>query len=321
MSSPALLTDFETCPRKGYFGLSWASQKLSAKEMVTLGLRAALTATEPIDGAFGEVAGAEVLQLAEDRGLATEEYDIYSQVMHNAALSDILVSSLRKPTDEPWLIPPTVQGWISDCLMSPDGDYLRRLVLVQHWTDARHYSECRNWFTQGEIAHYRLPMQLIVLVIGQERKARRLSPWTQGFLHPANRQLRFRKKSRSTTEVFNDAWEKIYREDHAEISRETWLNAMLKDDVLPEVCFKVDVPVPETPQLQRIRVMAARKMERLQKMFEKPEANLSSCDWPTPCVFRKLCHRIPEWEPSERNGFIQIVPSTRESLVGSRTGI
>jgi len=285
--------------------------------MVAKAIRQALIApisTEP----YGEVSGAEVMQLAEDRGLATEEYDIYGQVIHNAALSDIVVSAIRKPKDEPWFIPPPLPNWTSDCLMSPCMSNLRRIVLVSNWTDARHYSECRNWFTMGEIAHYKLPMQLVILVIGQERKARRLSPWTQGFLHPANKTLRFRKKSRSTTEIFNDAWQKIAREDHAEISRETWLNAMLKDDVLPEVCFKVDVPVPDAKQCERIRDMARLKMERLQKMTEKPEANLSSCDWPTPCVFRKLCHTIPERNPSERNGFVPIVSIQNYSLA-SRT--
>jgi hypothetical protein len=307
-SSPQLLTDIETCPRKGFYSRAWASQRIPAREMVIQALRTALTATEPLDGAFGEVAGAECLQLAEDRGLKTEQQNVYAEVMHNAALSDILVSSIRKPADEPWINPPNVQGWTSDCLMSPDGKFLRRLCLVSHWNDQRHYSECRSWYSIGEIAHYKLPMQMIVLVIGQERSGKRSTPWTQGFLHPQNRILRFRKKSRSTSEIFNDKWEKVYREDHAEISRETWLNAMLKDDVLPEVCFKVDIPVPDETHLQRVRDMAARKMERLQGMTEKPEANLSSCDWPTPCVFRNLCHTLPEREPSGRNGFVRIEP-------------
>ncbi len=272
--------------------------------MVNLALRAALTATGQRE--WGELAGSEMLQLAEDRGLETKETRIYDEVMHHAALADILISSIRKPTDEPWLIPAPVQNWTSDCFLSPDGKNLRRIVLVSHWNDERHYSECRSWYSAGEIAHYKLPMQLVVLVIGQSKAGKRSSAWTSGFLHPMNHELRFRKKSRSTSEVFNSKWEKIWREDHGEITRETWLNSMLKDDVLPEVCFKLDIPVPEEKHCQRIRDIAARKLDTLYAMKERPEANLSSCDWPVPCQFRKLCHTLPEREPSTKNGYVEL---------------
>jgi hypothetical protein len=124
-----------------------------------------------------------------------------------------------------------------------------------------------------------------------------------------NRELRFRKRQkgfRSEGNAFSDKWEKIWREDHAEISRETWLQTMLKDDILRDVCFKVDIPVPAAEQCKRIRDMAKRKMDRLAKMTEKPEANLSSCDWPIPCQFRRLCHVLPEREPSEKTGYLNI---------------
>jgi hypothetical protein len=280
--------------------------------MLSEAIRAGLVApasTEP----YGEVSGAEVMQLAEDRGLDTDGQDVYARVIHIAALSDILVSAIRKPNDPAWIRPtishfyPSNEAtkWEPDCYLSPDGTKLRRITLVSNWTDARHYSECRSWFTVGEIAHLGLPMQLIVLVIGQERNGKRHTPWTTGFTHPMNRQLRFRKKSRSTSEVFNDKWEKIWREDHAEITRETWLNAMLKDDVLPEVCFKIDVPVPDRLQVERIKDMAARKMERLAAMKDVPEPNLSTCDSP-PCAFRKICHTLPERVPSGKSGFIRL---------------
>ena len=190
--------------------------------------------------------------------------------------------------------------------MSPDGSHLRRVALVSHWNDERHYSECRSWYSIGEVCHYNLPMQLIVVVIGQERCGKRSSPWTTGFLHPMNRALRFRKKIRSTLESFNDKWEKVYREDHAEITRETWLNAMLKDDVMPEVCFKLDIPVPDEAQRWRIIDIANKKLERLAEIKGIPEPNLSSCDWPVPCEFRRLCHKVPEGRPSSTNGFIRL---------------
>jgi hypothetical protein len=249
-----------------------------------------------------------MLQLAEDRGVDTDLHRTYPTVIHHAALSDLLVSTIRKPGDASWLTPPNVQGWTSDCFLSPDGNSLRRIVLVSGWSDERHYAECRSWYSLGEMARYELPMQLVVFVIGQQRNGKRSSPWTQGFLHPMNKQLRFRKKSRSTSEVFNDKWEKVYREDHDEIARETWLESMLRDDVLAEVCFRVDIPLPEPRHLLQVRQTMERKLNALREMKEKPDIQFSTCDRP-PCEFKRCCHILPEREPSEKNGFV---------LLGSR---
>src|SRR6266851_5250158 len=266
-------------------------------------VKVALRAAEPQDGAFGEVAGSAVLQLAQDRGMETNSLRVYDSAVHHACLADLIVTAVRKPSDLPWLLPPPLQNWTSECLMAPDGNGLRRLVLVSSWSDARHYSECRAWRTLGEIAHYEHPMALIVCVIGQERDGLRSGPWTQGFLHPSgNHQRRFRRRSKGSRQpgnVFSDHWERIHREDHAEISREAWLEAMLKDDVLHEVCFRVDVPIPPSPHLLRLRQMASRKLERLYAMKEKPDPTLSTCDFPVPCPFRKCCHVLPEREPTE----------------------
>lgn len=310
-ASASLLTSFEVCPRKAYWN-DWSLPKLSSKTMLSKGLSAGLIA--PVSSgeqgtSFGEVSGSEILQLAADCGLDTPQSDVYSAVIHLATLSDVLVSAVRKPDDEAWLVPDPVQNWTSECFLSPDGLNLRRIVLVSHWSDQRHYAECKSWYTLGEMVHYKLPMQMVVLVIGQERNGKRHTPWTQGFLHPQNHQLRFRKRSKGYREagnVFNDKWEKIWREDHDEISGEKWLQAMLTDDILRDVCFKVDVPLPEELMCQKIRDMAARKLERLQNMKELPESQLTGCDWPIPCLFRRCCGSVPERKPSEKLGFVRL---------------
>ena len=310
MSTAQILTNYEHCQRKSFYGLSWQRNRLSAVGMMAKAIRVAVTAPNASETAFGELAGSEVMQLAADRGLETENPEVYEAVIHTAALSDILVSAIRKPGSPPWQIPEVVQNWTSAAYLSPDGSYLRRIALVSHWSDERQCGESRAWFTLGEIEAYRLPMQIAVLVLGQQRNGRRTgSPWCSGFLHPRNHELRFRKRSKGTRtdgNVFNDKWEKILREDHAEISRETWLESMLRDDVLPDVCFKVDVEIPTEKQLQRIREMRDRKLEKIAALTEKPEANLSTCDFPVPCEFKRCCHAAVEREPSEKIGYLRI---------------
>ena len=302
MSTARLLTNSEKCARKGYWSLKWQAHKLTPVQMIEAALRHALCAK---DGApWGELAGSEILQLAEDRGMEIDTPRLYESVIHHAALADLIATVLRKPGEAPWSIPADKDGWQSDCYLSPDGSTLRRVILVSHWNDERHYSECRSWYSLGEIAAYELPMQMAVFVIGQLRDGKRSSPWTTGFLHPSgNHVLRFRKKSKSTSEVFSEKWQKIYREDHAEISREAWIESMLKDDVLPEVAFPIHLPVPPDLPLRRIRDMMKTKLERLNTLTVTPEASLSVCEWPVKCEFLKLCHTLPEREPQARYGF------------------
>ena len=297
-SSAQLLSAFESCARRGHWSVQWASQRLSPAQMVSEAIREALTATEP---PYGEIAGSAILQLAEDRGIETNTHRIYDSVQNHAALADILVSAIRKPEDKPWLIPEPSANWSSSCFLSPDSSTLRRIVIASHWSDDRKLSECSGWFTAGEIAHYELPMQLVVLIIGQMKDGLRRGPWSTGMLHPRNKKLRFRKKSRETTEVFNDRWIKIMREDHAEISRETWLESMLADGVLQEVCFRIDIPVPESTQLRRIRDLAQRQWDRLASIRQTPEPQLSTCHFPIPCPFLRVC---PDREPSEKTGYL-----------------
>jgi hypothetical protein len=305
MTTPELLQAFETCPRKGFFLRSWAPRKRFLKDLTQEAVRAGMLAPGPADEqGWGDIAGSRMLQLAADYELDSSAPNHFDCALHHANLADILVSAIRKKDDPPWITPPDSDVWKSGCFLSPDGNSLRRIVLVSNWTDSRHYGECRSWATVGEMAQYDLPMQLVVLIVGQERAGKRHSAWTTGFLHPMNKVLRFRKRNRMTTEVFNDRWIKVFREDHDEISREKWLEAMLKDDVLQDLCFRVDVPKLPTLQRTRLVELAKRKVDRLSALSEKPETNLSTCDWPVTCSFRPCCHSIPEREPSAAVGFV-----------------
>lgn len=257
--------------------------------MLQAAIAAAVTEAERTD--FGEVAGEEIMQLAKDRGMQTNSHQIYDSAVHHSCLADITSSAIRKPGEEPWTRPePLSTGWTSGAFLDPSGTRLRRVVLASSWSDDRHYSEIRSWYSLGEVAAYEMPMQQVVLILGVQRDGRRHSPWTKGLLHPTNHKLRFRKVKHTTTEDFRDTWERIWREDRAEIDRMVWLQTMLDDDVLRDVCFKVEIPVPGKVELQRLRDMAARKLERLAGMTELPDQQLSTCDFPIPCVYQRECH-------------------------------
>jgi hypothetical protein len=308
VSTADLLTQYETCDRKGYWAQSWQRRRLTANQMLYRAIQAGVTETERED--FGVVAGETVMDLAADPGMEMpNSHYLHASVIHHAALADTLTSALRRPEDAAWLLPEptTLRGapWSSSAFLDPKGTKLRQVVLATSWSDARHYREIRSWRSIGEVAAYRLPMQMAILILGQHRDGRRSSPWTKGFLHPQNHGLRFRKKAKASSEVFSEKWEQVWREDRGEIDNRTWLQAMLADDILRDVCFKIELPVPAKSELGRIGDMAARKLDRLAKTKGLPEASLSVCDLP-PCPFRGCCWSEVPYDPSPKTGFVRL---------------
>ena len=128
-------------------------------------------------------------------------------------------------------------------------------------------------------------------------------PWSKGLQHPKNKQIRFKRKA-FIGEGFKSTWIPCWREDHDEIPTRTWLSRMIEDEVLEDVCQKIDLPVPDEQNRERIVELAKRKLTRIYNTKELPEQNLSCCDWPTVCWHRSHCHS--QQEPNGRFGFVRI---------------
>lgn len=303
--NPELLTSLETCPRQAQWSRKWQSEKLHPTEIVYRAMWVALTSTERNDR--GELAGETVVSLCADRGLDTQHYDVYGIGMHHAALADILVSYLTQESNTVWYIPPEVNFWQSRCFLVDDR--LRRVILVDHWSDDRLAAECHSWYSLGEMASYELPMDLQVLVLGASRNGRRYSPWTRGLLHPKNRQLRFAKrpKTKRKLQPFEDSWQAVWREEHDQISRDEWLCAMEKDSVMQDLSIVHRLELPSAERLQRVRADMRSLGEWLDELAEIPEKRYGVCDWPKRCQFNRCCWGPTEILPSQRNGYVPIL--------------
>jgi hypothetical protein len=296
-----LLTAYENCPRAGYWAQFWERSKGTSLDFLQYGIRKGLTESKRTD--YGEVAGEYLYELGASKQLDSKQLDIHAEIVHLSAISDIVTTALRKKVDAPWRVPETIPEWTPTCYLSPNGDYLRRVVFTTSWSDEKHYSFCRAWQTLGPVCHYSLPMQLAVIILGQHKNGKYHSFWTHGLRHPANKKLRFRKKQDIRT-PFKEGWNEVWREDFDDISTNDWLAAMLEDDVLRDICFSLTVPVPEELARKNIVDLAYRKMESIRNIKVTPDPNLSTCDWPLPCIFRNPCHQGKE--PNGRFGFISL---------------
>lgn len=298
MNSAELLAFHDRCPRSAHWGKDWESNRLHPNEV----LRRAIDDGLLHDGEDpGQYAGDTVMTLATERGLDFDG-NRYHCALHNAALSDIIVTAIR--SGGPWARPEDRKVksfvWNPGCFVEPSGTRLRRVVCVDRWNDERKLSEMHSWRTLGEQAAYGLPMTLTVVLIGQRREGRHSSPWSKGFLHPRSRNLRIAKRS---GEKFDGNWIPCWREEQENISRDKWLDAMRADQIMHDVLFDVDVPVPDPAFLSKIGRLAERKMEAIAGK-ELPPPNISVCWWPVICPYTKACWSFSE--PSERGGFFRI---------------
>jgi hypothetical protein len=305
MNSPELLSGFERCGRIPYWAKDWKLRKMKPVEMIEVGVHAGLTELTRSD--YGELAGEEVYGFGSDPGIESNQYDQHSEVVHLACIADAVTSAIRKPGGDPWKLAPRLPdlNWDSGCYLSPNGSYLRRIVFTTSWSDDRHYSFCRSWESLAETCFHNLPMQMVVVHLGPHREGKYHSYWTHGLRHPANKKLRFRKRNR-VDEPFKESWIEVWRENYDDISTHDWLQGMLEDGVLQDCLKKFDIPVPKAEARERIIDLARKKLAMIRNTTELPMQQLSTCDWPVPCVFRSPCHA--QQEPSPAYGFVRISP-------------
>lgn len=295
-----LLTSYEQCERRGYLVQRWEKNKLPAARILDMGIRAGLTN----DGQdFGEEAGSVVYEFGATRGVDSSEYDQHTEVVHIASMADIIATAARKRGDKPWKSPDPLDEWEPSCFISPDGRYLRRVVAVPNWSDERHNSICRSWATLGPVAFYNLPMQIAVVITGNRRDGRYHSFWSHALQHPQNKKLRFRKKNDIST-GFKASWLECWRPDHDEISTQEWINAMVEDNVLQDVFFKVDISAMDEVSRRRVMDVAKRKLERIRSLKTIPDEQYASCCFPVTCSYLSPCNKGEQ--PNGRFGFFPI---------------
>lgn len=295
-----LITTFESCEKSSFLSQRWEKNKLPAARILDMGIRAGLT----YDGQdFGEEAGSVVFEFGATRGVDSDQHDQHSEIVHIASLADIVSVAARKKNDKPWKSPDPLEDWKPSCFISPDGQYLRRLVAVPNWSDERHNSICRSWATLGPMAFYGLPMQIAVVITGNRRDGRYHSFWSHALQHPQNKKLRFRKKN-DIAQPFKSSWIECWRPDHDEISTKEWLDGMIGDDVLRDVFFKVDMPQMEEVSRERVMEVAKRKVERIRDAKTLPDEQYAGCSFPVRCQFLGCCNRGEL--PNGRYGFIPV---------------
>ena len=299
MTSADRLEMFDRCARAPFLARTWERRIMHPTAVLYRAIEDGLTYTGDED--CGTHAGDSVMTLAVNRGLDTPQSDLFGLANHLAALADFITWLLR-PSGAPWSRPADVkvgqEPWESSVFLNEAGTRLKRVVLVDHWSDERELSEAHSWRSTGECAAYGMPMDQTILLIGSNRSGRRHGPFSKAWAHPVSKKIRMRKRD---GKGFDGAWIPTFREDW-DGSREGWLDAMTEDGVLEDAVFHVEVPIHD--ESKKIVRLAEKRLVEIKATERVPDPQPSQCDNPlSPCQFRSACWSFQP--PSIQSGFIR----------------
>jgi hypothetical protein len=303
--TPRILADDDHCRRAAYYFERWQVPALTPSEALYSAVEAGLTDSTGKDP--GDAASDALMEIATSRGIDSNQEDLLGQAEHLAGIASFVVYLLR--TGGPWKRSEPIKVgnhvWSPSAFLDPSESHLRRVVLCSTWNIYRQLEAEHDWRTL-ESAIYGVPMDLVVVVLGQERNGRRHGPLVKGWTHPVSKQLRFRKRDGTG---FDGAWEPVFQHE-SRFTREQWLDQLVEDGLLPEVVLIHHVDVPEN--FNAILHLAESKLSRIAGTTEPPEPQFSQCFQRTnPCPFRSCCPR--GLEPSAELGFAPTT-SSRASL-------
>lgn len=302
MASPQLLSSDDLCHRLAFLEQRWQPPAIRPVEALHDAVEAGLQDTSDADPA--EVASEHFMEAATVRGLDSNQADILAQAENLAGLAHFITWILR--TGKAWKRPepitlPNGTPWNPAAFLDPTETRLRRIVLCNRWDAYRQVEEEHSWRTL-EAAIYGVPMDLIVIVLGQDRDGRRHGPLSKGWTHPVSKTLRFRKRDGGG---FDASWQPVFREQE-KFTREQWLDALAEDGLLAE-CVLIH-QVQNSGLGIDVPHLAEAKLSRIAQTRTPLEPQLSRCfDRFRPCPFRSCCPNGVE--PTEKLGFIRVAPA------------
>jgi hypothetical protein len=285
---------YELCPRRFVWTSSFVAFRISPLAALYQAIHEGLVGNGEAD------AKTKLISLASMPGLDINGPDVYDVATHYAFLAGVIVTYLRGRDDAWKLVKPTSKPfpWEPSVYESPDGR-IRRIVLVDRWSEDRKVEEARSWRSIGEICVAGREMLLNALVIGSTHNKRRTSHWTRALTHPRNKGIRFKKRSGGPE--FAGSWEPVARESWTGTT-EDWLGAMQTDDCFEEAVHSLRISIP--PRRQEFLDDMARMHKEMAGLEEDPPMRRSGCFGFSPCVFSDLCHGRDRETPATR-GFLK----------------
>jgi hypothetical protein len=174
-----------------------------------------------------------------------------------------------------------------------DSGTLHRWVTVESFDADTLSRELHSWRTFGDLVMSGCPLVLHVIVLGQHRNGRFLSPWTRAYVHPAMTNLRWRwVKPDDTT------WKPIQLVDQNLLDPDEWVEQAWGQRAIQPLLQDQLVDLPAESVCRDTRYQLAREASEMARLVEERVSyrtepmSRSACDLYSPCHFQPACHAV-----------------------------
>lgn len=295
--SAQLLDTFDRCPRRLAYERTHEPRTISTMGLLYAAVEGSLTSTDPCQGARDAVS-----RVTQDKDVTAGELSSLSAVRHVESMAEVIGLALREKLGRAQQVQPCSVGdheWQSN-LFACKGIY-HRLVLTAHLDDDSLRSFAHSWQTIGELGALERHIMLTAVIVGAQRGGRRSSPWSKGFIHPIQKQLRIGRRKAGGADGFTTGWKEVWREQ-TDIKAETWLDRIKSDEMLDDLIvgrkIRFNAEDERMKQARREMLVLADQMEQATVLSPMRR---SSCDeiGRGPCPWQPLDYSSTEVSPQD----------------------
>jgi len=293
----ASLTDKQTCVRRFLLNSEWRLARWRPKLLFDVLLRRGiLELTKQKDVAIVAAdAKAVFLQRAADPGLDIIGKDPYQaskgwtslleSVLHGVSRTVLPVLHDPEPARLTSSIDWRFLSW------ADDAGTLHRWLTVESWDADTLSRELHSWRTFGDLVMSGCPLVLHVIVLGQNRNGRFLSPWTRVYVHPAMTNLRWKWiKPEDTT------WKPVQLLDQHRLDTSEWIDQAWTQGAIQPLLQDQQVELPPENVVRDTKYQLIREASDMQRLVVERRPYIAepmsrgSCDLYVPCIFQNVCH-------------------------------
>ena len=300
----ASITAWQSCRRRYLLSSAYYPHKWRPRSLLSSCLRSAIyevsNGADPVTAA--KDARVRFMQTAVDAGLDMPPGgDPYQLAKDCCAIIDVVPRCVAK------LILLTVQPapdielefdthW-HPLAWADDSGGLHRWVFTDRTDADRIHAEAISWYVAGDVMLARVPMTLHFVELGQMRKGRLRSPWTQAYRLSAlrNSDYHFRAKSGA---ALKGQWETLYLADNVHQDVDEWAERAWTEGAATSWMRHVDVKVSSEDACALTTKMVRDESREMRKALDSQWSRgwqqyamaRGACDGPfIPCVFQPAC--------------------------------
>jgi hypothetical protein len=293
----ASITDKQTCTRRFLLNTEWRLSRFRPKLLFDLLLRRAiLQLTKQADVAqVAADAKSIFLQRAADPGLDIIGKDPYQASKGWCSLLESVLHGVSR-TVLPVLHDPAPVKLTNDIdwrflSWADDSGTLHRWVTIEAWDADAISRELHSWRTFGDLVMSGCPLILHAIILGQNRNARFLSPWTRAYVHPAlpNLHCKWVKPAETT-------WKPIQLVDQHRLDVSEWIDQAWAQGAIQPLLQDQQVDLPSELVVRDTKYQIVREAADMSRLLEERTSYLTqpmsrgACDLYVPCLFQSVCH-------------------------------